>query len=409
MNRRNRLMATLRGEAVDRPAVCFYELNGLDQNPDNPDPFNIFNDPSWRPLIDLTREKSDRIVMRDVPFLHAPPDPVEERTTRETWIDAGGSRFTRTTIRAARDNAPGGRVLTSLVRRDRDVLTDWTVEHLLKDVDDFDAWIDLPAPEPVDPNAQITGEDARATRKSTGGDARATLRPDTAAVLDAEAVLGDSGIVLLDTPDPLCVVASLFAMADYTIVAMTEPERMHRALEKVSGWLLPRVEAIARALPGRLWRIYGPEYASPPYLPPALFEEYVVQYVTPMVEAIHRTGGFARIHSHGRLREILPFIAATGCDALDPIEPPPQGDVELREVRRDYGDRWALFGNLEIADIENLPTREFAMRVETALREGTSGSGRGFVLMPSACPYGRKLSTLAMRNYEEMIRIAAGE
>jgi hypothetical protein len=26
-------MATLRGEQVDRPAVSFYELNGLDENP----------------------------------------------------------------------------------------------------------------------------------------------------------------------------------------------------------------------------------------------------------------------------------------------------------------------------------------------------------------------------------------
>ena len=31
-------------------------------------------------------------------------------------------------------------------------------------------------------------------------------------------------------------------------------------------------EAVAKALPGRLWRIYGPEYAAPPYLPPRLFQ-----------------------------------------------------------------------------------------------------------------------------------------
>ncbi len=41
MTRRERLMATLRGDPVDRPAVSFYEINGLDENPDNPDPFNI--------------------------------------------------------------------------------------------------------------------------------------------------------------------------------------------------------------------------------------------------------------------------------------------------------------------------------------------------------------------------------
>ena len=54
MNRCARLMATLRGEPVDRPAVCFYELNGLDEAPEDDDPFNIYTHPSWAPLIELT-------------------------------------------------------------------------------------------------------------------------------------------------------------------------------------------------------------------------------------------------------------------------------------------------------------------------------------------------------------------
>jgi hypothetical protein len=65
----------------------------------------------------------------------------------------------------------------------------------------------------------------------------------------------------------------------------------------------------------------------------------------------------------------------------------------------------ALFGNLEASDIENLPTDQFAGKVRRALREGTAGEGRGFVLMPSACPYGRVLSRLALANYRKMIEL----
>ena len=178
------------------------------------------------------------------------------------------------------------------------------------------------------------------------------------------------------------------------------------ALERAAARQLPRVEAISAALPSRLWRIYGPEYASPPYLPPRLFAEYVTGYVTPMVEAIQAHGGCARIHSHGRLRDILDHIAATGCDGLDPIEPPPQGDVSLAYVRERHGRQMVLFGNLEIADIENPPTVEFEAKVRRALAEGTAGEGRGFVLMPSACPYGRELAGRTVENYEAMIRLA---
>ncbi|NQV33163.1 MAG: hypothetical protein HQ515_10740 [Phycisphaeraceae bacterium] len=68
MTRRERLLATIRSESVDRPSVLFYELNGLDENPHDSDLFNIYTDPSWHPLIELTREKTDRIVIRALCF-----------------------------------------------------------------------------------------------------------------------------------------------------------------------------------------------------------------------------------------------------------------------------------------------------------------------------------------------------
>ena len=230
--------------------------------------------------------------------------------------------------------------------------------------------------------------------------------PDPAPVLEAEAALGDTGIVMLDTPDPLCLAASLFDMADYTVIALTEPALFSRLLDRFARTLQPLTEAVSAALPGRLWRIFGPEYASPPYLPPRLFPEYVCRYVRPMVQAIQRHGGYARIHSHGNLRAILDHIVSMGPDGLDPIEPPPQGDVELAYVRESYGKDLVLFGNLEVSDIERLPTGRFLEIAKRALQEGTSGQDRGFVLMPSACPYGRELSPLALRNYEAMIKAA---
>ncbi|HPO16906.1 MAG TPA: uroporphyrinogen decarboxylase family protein [Candidatus Hydrogenedentes bacterium] len=373
MTRRERLMATLRGECVDRPAMNFYELDGLTQNETNSDPYNVFSDSSWGPLLELVREKTDRIVMCGPGIVKAAEDPVEALTERETW-EEDASRFIRTRIHAP------GRILTSLTRRDRDIDTVWVVEHLLKDTEDLRAWVALPQ------------------GPFSGG-------IDPQPVLDIEAALGESGIAMIDTSDPLCEVGSLIDLATFTVLGMTENRLMHEALEKVASVLLPRTKAVAKALPGRLWRIYGPEYASPPYLPPNLFEEYAMRYVTPMVEAIQGEGGFARVHCHGRLKDILDHIAATGCVGLDPIEPPPQGDVELSYVRKHYGRQMVLFGNLEVSDIENMPTPTFSKRVARSLREGMEGSGRGFVLMPSSAPYGRKLPELTLRNYEEIVRL----
>lgn len=379
MNRRERLLATLRGDPVDRPAFNFYELNGCEDTCGD-DPFNIYADPSWAALIALARERTDRVVMRDLPITRAgeipggwTPIPEIDGDVQRS-LDENGSQITVLTLQA------GGRRLTQRTRRDRDVNTVWTTEHLLKGAEDFKAWLELPeAP------------------------SRTTVHPGV--ILDLEARLGDSGLVMLDVPDPLCGVAPLFDLAEYTVIAMTEPALFRRGLDRIARRLYPEVEAVAKALPGRLWRIYGPEYASPPYLPPALFREYVTAYVRPMVDLIHRTGGFARIHSHGRLKDILVHICATGCDALDPVEPPPQGDVELAYVRERYGQQLVLFGNLEIADIENLPTTQVVEKAKRALDEGTSGNGRGYVLMPSACPYGRPLPALTLKNYEAIAEL----
>lgn len=374
-------MATLRGEPVDRPAVSFYEIGGFRIDASDPDPYNIYNSPAWQPLLQLAEEHTDIIRMMS-PVRARSIDPTGSASGalwheyfKEETRDDGETRVTRTELTVA------GRTLTQVTKRERQINTVWTVEHLLKDADDLEAYLTIPD--------EVFEE-----------------RIDTSPLEEEEAALGERGIVMVDTEDPLCAAAALFSMEDYSVLAFTETDLFHSLLEKMAARIQPRTAAVSRLFPGRLWRIYGPEYASEPYLPPRLFDAYVVRYVAPMIRAIQAHGGYARVHCHGRLRNILDLIAGMGADGLDPIEPPPQGDLELREVRQRHGRQLVLFGNLEIADIERLPAPRFAAKVRRALDEGTVGEGRGFVLLPSASPYGRELSPLAMRNYETMVRLA---
>ncbi|MEK7675561.1 MAG: uroporphyrinogen decarboxylase family protein [Verrucomicrobiota bacterium] len=375
-------MATLRGEPVDRPAVSFYEIGGFPIDPADPDPYNIYNAPDWQPLLQLAEEHTDLIRMLS-PVRARSIDPTGsavgacwQEFFREERSDDGNTRTTRTVLTVA------GRTMTQVTKRDREINTVWAVEHLLKDAADVEAYLTIP-------------DEAFAERIDTGP-------------LEAEeAALGDRGIVMVDTEDPLCAAAALFSMEDYTVLAFTVPALFHRLLEKMARRIHPRTAEVSRRFPGRLWRIYGPEYASEPYLPPRLFDEYVVRYVAQMIRDIQAHGGYARLHCHGRIRNILDLMAGMGADGLDPIEPPPQGDMELREVRERHGRQLVLFGNLEIADLERLPTARFAEKVKRALDEGTAGTGRGFVLMPSSSPYGRELSALTMRNYETIVALAS--
>jgi uroporphyrinogen-III decarboxylase len=376
MTRRERLTATLRGEPVDRPPVSFYEIGGWTFDVDDPDPFNVYNSPDWWPLIRLAEQETDLIRMMGPEVTPAANNPRDEYWTEETYLQ-DGSRYTRQTLTV------GGRTMSSLTRRDPGVSTTWTIEHLLKDKEDVRAYLQLP-------------------------DEVYAYEYGVENLQAAEEAVGDAGIVMVDVGDPLCRAAALFAPEDYTVVAFSEPGLFHRLLEKQALAVYPLVEYAARSFPGHLWRVVGSEYASEPFLPPRLYVEYEVRYTKPMVEVIHKHGGYARLHSHGRLKNILPHIVKMGVAGLDPVEPPPQGDMALIDVRREYGRDLVLFGNIEASEIELLPPRQFEARVAQALREGTVGEGRGFVLMPSACPYGRHVPAHVLANYETMVRLAQG-
>lgn len=382
MTRRERLMATLQGKPVDRPAVNFYEVGGFEVDPADSDEFNVYNDPSWLPLLRLAEEQTDLIRMRspvrsrsfdpETPFAQRDFDSVRvHRYTEDGW------RCMRTTL------TTGGRTLMSTTRRSPDIDTVWTTENLLKSVDDLKAYLEVPD--------ELFAEEI-----------------DVSPLVEEEERLGDRGIVMVDTEDPICAAASLFAMADFLVVALTEQSLFHRLLEKLSHRIYARTEKTSEAFPGHLWRIYGPEYATEPYLPPHLFKEYVVRYTGPMVKMIRKQGGFARIHCHGRLLAILDSVVEMGADAIDPIEPPPHGDVELEYVRREYGQELVLFGNIEISAIESMDSAEFEKVVEQSLADGTRGQGRGLVLMPSSAPNGRHITPRTMANYETMVRLATG-
>lgn len=374
MNRRERLLATLSGRPVDRPAVSFYEIGMRVSDTENPDEFNIYNDPSWKPLIQLAETQTD--IMRDISprVAYRYPDVRANYITEETRRESG-SIFFKTCIQT------GGRTLTQIQRRDAQVDTLWTTEHLLKDEDDIRAYLDLP-------------------------DGVFEVDVDCSAMQSQIECIGEAGIGLINCGDPLCTAAAMFEMGTYTIVAYGEPGLFHRLLQKIQAVELPKYQAIARDCPGQLWRVCGPEYASEPYMPPSLFDEFVVQYDKPLIDAIKADGGFARLHSHGRLKNILPLIDRLNIDGLDPIEPPHQGDVNLIDVRKEYGHKWVLFGNIEITDVENMEPAAFESKVRQALKEGTYGEGRGFVLMPSACPYGRTITPRTFENYSTMVRLA---
>ena len=359
MTSRQRLLAVLRGEIPDRVPVSTYELVGFNSRAwEN-------NEPSYARLMERIRECTDCIAMWNPSFsgecvflTGLDPQLVE----RQTWTE-GNRRLTRTVL-----HTPAG-PLSALDGRDPDVHTTWHLERFLKDAGDIERFLSLPYRPP-----EVDYGDLRRIREE----------------------VGEHGIIMPSVADPLCLAAELFDMSTFTVVAFTERERFRALLEA----FFPRVMNYLRSLlehgAGDLYRIVGPEYATEPYLPPELFREYVVPYDREMVRLIREYGAYSRFHCHGRLRANLPAIAEVGADAIDPVEPPPDGDVSLREVKQALAGT-AVFGNVELKVLEHGSEEEVRQAVRRAMEEGKPG-GR-FCLMPTAAPINVPLSPRTERNY----------
>jgi hypothetical protein len=221
--------------------------------------------------------------------------------------------------------------------------------------------------------------------------------------------VGERGIIMSTVADALWLAADLMDFGSYTVWAMTETEHFARTVAIVHERAMENLRRMLDQGVVDLYRIAGPEYATPPFLPPYFFKRFVVPYVSEMIGLIHSRGAKVRLHCHGNTRDVLNMIAETGADGLDPCEAPPDGDISLSETKQRVGGRICLFGNLQARLLESARPDE----VEDAVRRCmvSAKEGGGYVIMPTAAPFCSPLPPKTEENYLRFIEaaLACGE
>ena len=126
----------------------------------------------------------------------------------------------------------------------------------------------------------------------------------------------------------------------------------------------------------------GPELCIPPLQSPADFDEFVVEYDRKLIDLIHAYDGLVWCHCHGGMARVLDGFLAMGIDVLNPVEPPPMGDVTLAQAKARVGHRITLEGNIEQGEFYRASTSRIRQLVRQAIREGAPGYG--FILCPTS-------------------------
>ena len=96
---------------------------------------------------------------------------------------------------------------------------------------------------------------------------------------------------------------------------------------------------------GAVWLQDDIAYTNGLVIPPARLRELFFPWLNEAAALCHARGRPLLYHSDGDLRQVLPDIVAAGVDALHPIEPK---CMDIVAVKREYGDRLALVGNLDL-------------------------------------------------------------
>lgn len=126
------------------------------------------------------------------------------------------------------------------------------------------------------------------------------------------------------------------------------------------------------------------EDSSTTNISPAMFEKYTKPEIDRWGELIHDAGKLLIHHACGHLRDLLPLMARSNIDAVESISPPPTGNVTLQEAAAILPEHMALIGGLE-------PVRLMNGTVEDVRRDALELMkdlvGRRFVLANSdSCP-----------------------
>jgi len=144
---------------------------------------------------------------------------------------------------------------------------------------------------------------------------------------------------------------------------------------------------------------FAPDYCfnTNPFFGPAMFGEFIAPYLSKAIDSYRSMGYFSIKHTDGNIMRILAQIVDCRSDTLHSLDP--QGGMDLAEVKRLYGERVCLIGNVNCGLLQTGSEEECVSDIRRSLRDGMTGYG--YIFSTSNCVY----TGMPLKRYELMNRI----
>lgn len=122
-----------------------------------------------------------------------------------------------------------------------------------------------------------------------------------------------------------------------------------------------------------------------PFCPPAMFGEVIAPVLEKSIKTFHEMDYAVIKHTDGNIMPIIDQLVECNPDALHSLDP--QGGVDLKKVKAEYGDKVTLIGNVNCGILQTGSIDDVKKDVRRALTDGMKDDGRGFIFSTSNCVY----------------------
>lgn len=335
MTGRDRILKTLKGEKVDR--VPIWLMGPFAREMDDDRESWTAKDSRYRELKKLYDESCEMFRQYRLPgcnrILATPQKHIQ---LKETIINGNETDKVYVII------TPKGN-LQKIVRKSQDIGTSWDIEYPVKNEDDLYKLLSV--------NFEIP-------------------EYDYANFYEQEKLLGNKGVMVVYVDTPMITLSTCMKFEDFLAYTMTDLELMKEAtavaFERIKGLIQKAIDAGL----GPIYRIQGCEQATPPMSRFEVYNELIFNYEKQLIDMIHKSGNFAAVHCHGKIKTVLPKMLEMGVDLLDPVEPLPLGDITFDEAKKLVGGRMTLAGNIEFDDLEHKTPEQVEEDVKSLLADG---------------------------------------
>lgn len=158
---------------------------------------------------------------------------------------------------------------------------------------------------------------------------------------------------------------------------MDHPGLMDEIMQFYLNYSLERVKACIRASPDQL--VFQGSRSSLSLISPRIYRRYNLPWIKAITRITKEAGMISHQHVCGRSWSTLEMnYHETDLDVVEPLEPPPGGDVDLRLAKQRFGDKFCLKGNINTF-VTMLSSAEEVERVAIRCLEDAAEGG-GYIL-----------------------------